>query len=266
MKKAVNYSAFILLCCIIFSCVQQQDKNCMSRTSVATDSAKPAQMQFSPEMEKLLKHFKDASLPLVADSLYITKVIKGDSLGASDVRLIAKNWYKDDSLQIQPQYALKDFYTIDSVKAKGVFAKWASKLGIGEMKYANVYALQKVKLDENTTLLIWSLCYSSYEADPVSNIMDLYYTILNKGEVGDSYLLGGLWQSADPPSEAWTLLAGKLNKDGNIAIEETNMVSDLDSLKAEITKTHYEYAILDGKIKFKAKKGISYTPNVPIKE
>src|SRR5690348_6021657 len=101
MRKVFHCFLSIVFCCAFFSCVRQQDnKSCMARTGVSADSAKPAKGALSPEIEKLLKHFKDVSFPLVADSLYITKVVKGDSLGAKEVRLIAKRWHKDDSLQV----------------------------------------------------------------------------------------------------------------------------------------------------------------------
>jgi hypothetical protein len=215
--------------------------------------------KLAPAIEKLLTHFKDNNnFPVVIDSAKVAGSNKGDSLGTNEVKLLAKKWV-GDSLQQMIKYVLRDFYFIDSIKASGTFAKWAQSLDIGMTKLANAYALQKIKLNDSTTVLLWALKTSSYEADPFSDVNTVYVTLLYNGIITETSILGQLSDSGDPPSMASGILKGTLTKEGKISIEESEEVDDIDSAKGEVARTHYDYVITSGKIIFKGLKGIGVT-------
>ena len=252
-------SAVILVCIAVLmhSCNGSSDK---------TPTNKPAVVEkLSPEMEKLLSHFKENnSFPVNIDSAYMTTVKKGDSLGSKDVMMFVKQWFKDDSLGFVFDDAIKTFYTIDSVKAKGAYSEWHKKLDIGMTRASNIYALQKIKLNDSTTLLLWALCYSNQEADPIFDVTEVLFTIMNNGNIGESFLLGEVAIGADPPNSGHTITTGKLSKDGSFELNEASYSENLDDMKGEIDRSHFEYAITNGKLHFKLKK-VSPTVGIKVK-
>src|ERR1700722_146955 len=109
---------FLSLLTVIFIIACNNQPKSVSDNSVTTtkpDTAKPA---LSPETQKLLSHFKDGSMPVDIDSVYMAKADKGDSLGSKQVRMLVNtSMVKIHDVNSSYENALEDFYTIDSVKA-----------------------------------------------------------------------------------------------------------------------------------------------------
>ena len=253
------------LSCLAFALVALSMYGCAHRSGSDVAHGSPADTtrlvvaaKLDPAIEKLLTHFKDNNnFPIVIDSLAMTKVNKGDSLGGKEVKLLMRKW-KGDSTGITG-YAVMDFYHIDSIKAKGLYSKYKDTLGPGMTKYANAYALYKTKLSDSATVLLWALAYSSYEADPGSDVVDVYYTMLYNGNLTETSILGEVSEFGDPPSAATGIIIGTLNKDGKILLQYSNEVDDLDSMRGEVTRARYDYMINGGKILFKGSKGEGVT-------
>ena len=245
----------LLIGAIAFSSCNMNSNNSHAAGQPADTARQVVAPKLDPAMEKLLAHFKDNNnFPVVIDSMHVANINKGDSLGTNEVKLLAKKW-SGDSLQQNLTYVLHDFYMIDSIKAKGAFTKWAGTLDIGMTKFSNAYALVKIKFDDNTTILLWGLKTSTYEADPFTDVSTVYFTLLYNGAVTETSILAQLTASGDPPSMASGMTNGTLTKDGKISMEDAEEVDDLDSAKGEISRTHYDYMIANGKIIFKGLKG-----------
>ncbi|HXB12335.1 MAG TPA: hypothetical protein VNZ45_10135, partial [Bacteroidia bacterium] len=166
--------------------------SCNNSSNKTTAENKPMVVEkLPPELEKLFSHFKeDNSFPVNVDSTYMTTVKKGDSLGSKDVMMFVKQWFKDDSLGFVFDDEIKTFYTIDSIKANGAYKAWHEKLDIGMTRLSNIYALKRIKLDDTTTILLWGLVYSNQEADPIYDVTEVLFTIVNHNKFGESFLLG----------------------------------------------------------------------------
>lgn len=251
MRTLAAFISFLLIV-ITYSCNNAGVSN--SNGNRADTGKVKVVSRTSTPMERLLSHFNETNkFPLVVDSVYIANIDKTDSLGTNELKMLAAHWL-EDSLIDGIDYTMKNFYTIDSAKAKHAFDKWAEKLDIGMMKFANAYGLKSIKLDDSTNLLIWALHCSSYEADPFFVFTDIYFTIVYNGTIGKTFLLGEDYAGGDPPSMGNTRINGTLYKDGKLALDWTNLIVDIDSDSGELSHVQYEYAIKSGQIIKKAEK------------
>jgi len=240
-KALTSISLLLLIGCLATSCHNEQKAGTPKSHADSTKTA--ATISSANPVAKLLLHFKDNnSFPIVIDTAYMNKVAKNDSLGTSMLKILAKEWFID-SLTMDSSKVLNEFYTIDSVKAKHHFEKWASKLDIGETKFSNAYGLFKTTLTDGTTLLIWTLIYSSYEADPNYYSTTIYFTLLKDSTIGQTFLLGENYFYIDPPSAYQRIISGNLSADGKLTMEENALSSDLDTLLGDSSHVHYEYRI-----------------------
>ena len=250
-------SVLALATCLILSCSNNKTvKDTRTPEQIKSDSIKDAAVAAAKaKLEKLLAHFKDNNtFPLTIDSAYIANsVIKHDSLGENEIKAITVQW-NNDSLMSEDHDAIKDFYRIDSLKANHGFEKYSEKLDIGDIRYSNAYGLQKVQLADSTQVLIWALAYASYQADPMFNSTSIYGTMLNKGNMGITFLLGQSTFGADPPAQGTNILTSNLMKDGKLVMDSKLITEDLDSMTSVTNKSHFEYAISNGKVNLKIKK------------
>ena len=192
IKSIYRVSVLVLAIGLIASCGNNKVKDARSAEQIHNDSIKDAAVAAAKaKLEKLLTHFKDNNnFPLVVDSAFIANsVTKHDSLGENEVKTILVKW-KNDSLMSEDHDAFKDFYHIDSLKANHGYEKYYEKLDNGDTRYSNAYGLQKIELADSTEVLVWALDYASYQADPMFNSTNIYGTLLNKDNIGITFLLG----------------------------------------------------------------------------
>jgi hypothetical protein len=206
------------------------------------------------QLEKSVGSFKEGAFPFTVDTTFLFKIEEGDSLGESEVRLLAKNIFKNP-LTASTESNLGIFYKIDSIKAAGKYQEYCDSLQIGETKICTAHALKELHLDANTLILVWRIYTSSYEACPSSLINDVYFTIIYKGDVVETFTLGEYAVFADPPVASQTITSSVLLKDGtlNLSVQEIND-QDMDSAKVEVTKSEYSFNIIEGRIKEGIKK------------
>ncbi len=251
--KSLFITVAVLFSCLVLACNTSHDKKATEGPGYE-DSIKSAKaVVIDPKMQSLLTHFKENNkFPVIIDSAFIANMNKHDSLGTNEVKMLVKEWFYD-SLVFDSRDEVKTFYTIDSVKAKHAFAAWADKMDIGSIEFANAYGLEKVLLNDSTSLLVWALSYISYPADPSYSGTDIYFTMLNRNTIGQTFMLGGTSLGADPPSVGQTDITGRLTKDGKLVLDERVLNEDIDSLKGTLDHTHYEYQVQHSLIKQQVK-------------
>jgi len=224
---------------------------------ILASCAEPQKSEITPEikaagpLDELSAHFKTQNeLPFSVDTTLLFRIVNCDSLGTNEVRQLNKNWFQHDLLSYSgTAYDVSTFYKIDSIKASGTYAAWADSLEPGNTKSSNAYAICKIEADSNTTLLIWALATMSYEACPYSSSQAVYFSLVYRDSVTQTFLLGEYVSAGDPPVSMQRTLSGKMNKDLTFELnvyEEGD--EDMDQPEINITREHYEFAIKDGKI------------------
>jgi hypothetical protein len=212
-------------------------------------------IELSPEIKDLANRFQFHDAPqLIADSAFIEGIEKSDSLDSKHVKLLAAKWF-DHPISNENSYDIESFYKIDSIKQAGKYAEYVRNLDIGMMKNSMVYAVAQFKISEKITLLIWALDYHSYEACPYSSGTSLYFTVLNEGVLGESFVLGEVMSAGDPPVGMTREIYGTLEHDGKFSLELKDI--NWDGNEEVITETkleHYKFEILDGKVKLISEK------------
>jgi hypothetical protein len=223
---------------------------CQNRaTESSTDNKKDSLVINNDKLRKAATLFKGGILPMVVDTTFLFKIEKGDSLGGFEIRTLTDNCYKH-GLMDHLEYNLKNFFSIDSIKAAGKYQEYCDSLDIGMTKTSTAHALQEIQLDSNTLLLIWGLYTSSYEACPYFTTYAGYFTVIYKGNVAETFLLGQYISAGDPPTAMRRTVNGKIQADGVIMLDVTEINDqDMDLPEVNITKEEYSLKIIDGKIK-----------------
>ena len=92
LKKLLPFVFLFLIIILVSSC------NNGPKTP-ANDKKPITEEKLTPEVEKLVKHFKESTnFPIVMDSVQMSKVNKFDSLGSNEVKMLAKQWFFDSNL------------------------------------------------------------------------------------------------------------------------------------------------------------------------
>lgn len=222
--------------------------------NVKQDPVKTA-LVMDPAIEKMLGMFSEAKpFPVLTDTVLMNN-LPGDTLTGEQVKQLQSEWLKHD-LVMGVDYDLNGFYTIDSAKAKGAYAKWCEGLDIGMMKFATAHPLNQIKLDDKTVLLTWALETSSYEACPYFSGTAIYATLIYEGKPSHNFILGEQYGAGDPPSGMTRVRTSELTADGKLHIMETEESSDMDEEVTTTQENEYWFEIKDGKFVFvKDKKG-----------
>lgn len=241
---------FIAISSLLVSCNTNTSKENANTNSTQADLKLPqAKVAEKADLSALLSHFKtNTKFPVIIDSTYISNSSKKDSLGTREVKMLTKKWFKDDL--VSDSGGMKDFYVVDSVKANDSYQQWLDSLKDYAMQpeVENAYGLQKITLADSTTLLVWSLSYSN-EADPSYSNTNIYFTMVYKGSISETFLLGYNSVSADPPNADKTTLVGTLTKDGKLLLEKNDAAWDVDTTSAPgVSYSQYTYQISKGSI------------------
>lgn len=230
---------------------------------VKTDST---QTTMDPALEKVLPHFAEATFPYQTDTTVLAHIPEKDSLVSAEVRLLSTSWMQHQ-LTDGVGGELSDFYTIDSVRCKGLYSKWADTLDIGMTKFSNVYPLHKLKLNDKTWILTWALRSASYEACPYFSFTNVYATLVYEGKVAQSFILGEVMGAGDPPSAMNRRLTSELTADGKITLKEFEESDDMDAEFSTQVNNEYWFEIKDGKyVSVKENKGKEVEVKHPAEE
>lgn len=237
-----------ILLSIIFSAILLSLTSCGSEPKKPVFEKKDSIVINNKELEKKARLFKPASFPFVVDTNLLLNVEKGDSLGAFEVKLLAATFFKHDLLQ-GTEYNLATFYKIDSIKAAGKYQQYCDSLDIGMTKVSTAHALNEFQLNVNTLVLVWALHSSSYEACPSSSSYRVYFTLVYKGDVKETFLLGAFDTFADPPVASQIYASSELLENGTLHIKWRQINDeDMDQPEVSVEDASYSFTIKDGSI------------------
>jgi hypothetical protein len=241
-----------LLIVLLSSCGGNENENkntkgTVTDTSLVKNDDTVVYYPLSDEVKQLVALFDSVhSFPYHFDTTLINGANKKDSLGTSHIKLLAFKW-NDHALNNDLDYTLKQFYSIDSVKAKGAYEEWCKTLDIGNTKFANAYAINRIYINPETFLLVWALSTSSYEACPYFSGTSIYVTPVFKGQLQPCMYVAESMSAGDPPVGMDRLVTGTVNAEGRFTlhVEETHD-EDMDAPKVEFTMEDYWLNLKDG--------------------
>lgn len=245
MKKTALF-ALLVSAVVVTSCGNGSKPAGDSAAGHASDSLPAASL--STELAAVAAHFRTSdSWPYTTDSAKVDDITGlADSLSASEVKQLAQHWTKH-ALTDPGEWDTKEFYKIDSLKDKKAYGKYTESLDIGMTKYANAYALNKLTPDPKTTILVWGLWTSSYEACPFSDDKSVYCTVIRDGQVGETFLLARQMSAGDAPVSMGERDYGQLDKEGKLLIN-SRVENDEGEGTIVIQKTAYTAQLTDGKL------------------
>lgn len=250
MRKLMFSGTLVLAMCFTFTSCGGGEK---TEEASKTESN---QASVDPDVEKLLSLFKEAGGPYKTDTVFLNHFEPGkDSLVGAQVKLLAGSWIKHELTEgIEDELA--DFYTIDSVKAKGTYAQWCEGLDLGMTKFANAYPLHKIKLNEKTTILTWLMKRSSYEACPYFSYTNVYATLIHDGKPAQSFMIGEVMGAGDPPVSSNRHLTSEITADGKITLNQFVEYDNMDETFSTQTRNQFWFEIKDGQfVSVKEEKG-----------
>lgn len=210
----------------------------------------------NPELEALVKLFttkKELPFQLSAEEIdktegWPTAQAGTKALKTKEVSLLAAS-VKKNNLFMDVEYALKDFYTIDSVKTKGTYKDWAESLDLGQTQRSDVYALYKVETGPSSYVLFWMLDYATVEACPYSWAKTVFATAINKNKTGETIVFAEHSGGGDAPISFDRKIKGSLSQDLKLVLTLREEL-DEDEPKIELTEGNYELQLSDGKLTF----------------
>jgi hypothetical protein len=228
----------------VTSCGSKADENNNDTTSKDTTAA----YTMSPELQALVAKFKESKeFPYKVDTTVLNAGnMAGDSLTGADVGMLSVNWFKHE-LVSGVEWDLSSFNKIDSIKVAGKYKEYCDEMEPGETKTANAYALTRLMLDKDTWILVWALHTESYQACPYSNTNAVYFTVIYKGQVGESFIMGERTVAGDPPASLEKEVSSTFDKDGKLVIKDEEEGSD-DGEQLESQKDVFEFKLVNGKL------------------
>lgn len=189
---------------------------------------------FPSSLNDIENRFDIADLPFVIDSVFLEQVKGHDTLTRSSVKKIIQHLEQYDILDIQ--YDLENFYEIDSLKAAGSYEEWKEGLDLGNTKYSDFYALNRIKIDEQNEYLLTALTEQSYEACPYHYGTWVFATLIHRGEIGKTFIIAEQSGGGDPPVSGHTTIYAEIKTDGTILMNYRDVSDeDMDAPEVELT-------------------------------
>jgi hypothetical protein len=210
------------------------------------DATKDSLQEATGQLRALADKFKTTkSLPYTVDTTLLLHIENYDSLGGSEVKLLAQNLFRH-ALAGDAPYDLATLCKIDSLKAIGKYAAWCDSLEPGNTKTANAYALCKLPAD-SATLLVWALTKGSYQACPTFATFAVYFSVLKNDKITQTFILGEYAVGADPPVGMERIVNGKMNKDLSFELNvHQEDDEDMDQPDIAVLDEYYKFALKNG--------------------
>jgi len=175
------------------------------------------------------------SIPLSVDSTFITNIIDlnnqvdTSTLSANEVRFLTEHLFDSTPDTYLISY-LKDFYNLDSLIQNNTYNKYVDELDIGMMKFCRAYINGQIELSNDTTIVLWSLTYSTFEACPFTFGTKILATLFINDNKKNCIQIGELSGGGDAPMYWETNMFSK--------IESQQIHTDFESFAAEMTETN----------------------------
>lgn len=259
MKQLTFLMTFIVI--VMVSCTNNpsENKNEKSSNDLIRDTTEQNQalVELSPEIEALLSNFSDEQdLPLVIDSSFFKhNAEKRDrnKLHTTEVKMLASKLNQHE-LSMDALWNIDNFHWLDSIIQSAAYEEYLQNLDIGMMKESFAIAVNKLNLDEQTVLLVWSLTYSTYEACPFAAGTLIMGTLMYQKEITNCVILGEISSAGDPPVGVDRKIYSSIDENMKGRTDFSEVLLDenenFEIVETE-TKESYEFSIEDGKAKYK---------------
>ncbi|MBA3680136.1 MAG: hypothetical protein H0W73_02955 [Bacteroidetes bacterium] len=209
-----NY--IFLFCVLLFaSCNNEEQKK--SADVVKSDSSVVETTSSFPFLEK---NFKQLTLPLNMDTLFVQTVDTNHRITYQQIRQLGINFLKGQ-LGDGLVYDINEHAQIDSLKQSGGYKAYLEKLDIGMTKTCIAYKVGVVNLSDGNKIFIWGITNASYEACPFFSGTLLVGTFVNKNNEATLFNMAELSAGGDPPAMMDTETMGQLNFLGSRFIKQT---------------------------------------------
>ena len=215
-----NLLKFIIPLCVATACGGADSSTTESENNdslkIAVDSAVVLENQTIIDLPTLLNKYTIVkSFPFKTDSAYFEDISNNYSTPLSRQEVIfLSNSILSTDFTYTSDYIIADFMFIDSLKAIDKYDGYVDTLDLAMTKESDAFVTEKLILDDSTTLLLWYVTYSTYEACPYGYGAYLFASVLQNDKIISCVQLGEDSGGADAPYWGSTLTTFKLTKTG----------------------------------------------------
>lgn len=228
MKNIFYVLSFAFL---ISSCGGESVETTQTTDTTSTDTVAAVIPIIDIDMTALMSKFATkAELPFIQDSMLLAdkyEVPSDSALLRDQVIYLGFNFQSSDLAYSGDTY-IDDFLFFDSLHTAGEYEGYVEILDIGMMKQADAFSLSEIVIDENTSVLLWYITFSTYEACPYSSGTMLYASVLKNNVVTSCTVIGEDSGGADAPYWGSTLSMCSLTKDKMIVTKIDKNGGDTD--------------------------------------
>jgi len=121
------------------------------------------------------------------------------------------------------QNAINDFMQLDSLRLNGEYEEYIDNIDIGMTVTAEANIGDKVKISENSFILLWAIYIATYEACPYYTGTSVYGTLFIDQTATSTAVLGETSSAGDAPYWMLTFITSEItNSVINTVIAEEN--------------------------------------------
>lgn len=193
---------------LLASCGGESSETTQTADTTKTDSVITKVPNIDIDEEALMAKFTISTVvPWKQDSgfLQTDSIVNNEALTADEAKYLTYG-FVDNDMSYQGLMPVDDFLFFDSLKAINEYESYREVADIGMMVMADAYVVQKLKLDDSTTLLLWAVYFATYEACPYSSGTILYASVYKNNEVTSCTIIGEDSGGADAPVWGETLV------------------------------------------------------------
>jgi hypothetical protein len=151
-------------------------------------------------------------VPFHLDSIYMSTFedLDASTLTNAEVEYLSTNLV-DNTPTNWSSYSIQSFIDIDSMRLMGTYENYVDNLDIGMMKESDANIHQKIIIDENNYILLWSITYSTYEACPYASGIVVFGTYFYNNLALNTATLGENSGGGDAPYWGSTFITSQIN-------------------------------------------------------
>jgi hypothetical protein len=211
-------------------------------------------MEYPTWINKKLSDFPLLNLEFEVKKSFFKDSIRNHrkfELSIDEVKRLSKNLNTDDETQ-RNSYILNSFYKIAKSKLDKKYSEYEASLDIGMMRDARCFSLGRFEVNDSTTLILWKIEYSSYEACPFFAGSHILVTVVSAGKVYDCLQFAQQESAGDAPMHAYTIQTGKISLNGMVNYHYECIVEEDEE---EIEHPEYKKRFILEENVFKLKNG-----------
>lgn len=150
-----------------------------------------------------IEDFKDVFKPINRFPIHIDSVLfaniqeKSKPIYKQQIKILSKN-LKSIKESYTPDWVIKDFIKIDSLKQINKYQEYSQTLDLGMTQFSEAYALNQFKLD-SINCYTWCIDHSSVEACPHGYGTEVFISFVQKDSVVACYQIAEISGGADAP-------------------------------------------------------------------